>query len=476
MGSRVDQLTWFLIDAVLAASLVLTAVALVMVMTRQPVRRCALARGALLASLALIPLIGLRSITSLELARPIRFTLPWEWRAERWFPDRLTAMGQTGPGLSLAINHWVLRCLTWLALATAALKLAWLILGVWALRRVLHDSQEPSRATIALYQSIPFPRCRRPGLRVSSKVTRPALVGTLRPSILIPVELDRPETFEPLRLSLLHELVHARRRDPWFKMVSDLAQVIWFVLPPLWWIREQMRLDQEFLADQQAAIGFGPFGTYAASLVDLADASPRFEPILDRRQTGLGGPALSLRVLMLVRCPFPVEQRAPPWWCWAISTILVALTLIASSVTLQGRQPPAPRSFEPGLFQPAHGVFKLTRLSLAHPPTDPYPIPIKLPPRFDLTMDLWASSAATLAGVQVVGRPLSTARSNLAPSPRSLDGFHTVRVRLDPDGLQIRVDDRVVATERKPAPLPELLTIQTKTHQPILVRNLKLVW
>lgn len=477
MWSQVDQLAWFLIDAALAAFLVLTAVALAMVMTQQPLRRCALARGALLASLALIPLIGLRWAGPLEFTTPMGVVaLPWEWRAEYWFPDRLTVLGQSGPGLSLGFQEWALRYLVVLALATAAWKLAWLVLGVMVSKiEVLRHSRTPSRATQTLYQSIPFPGSSRPALRISSRVARPVLVGPWHPAILIPTELDQPGAAEPLRLSLLHELVHASRRDPWFRMLGDLAQVVWFALPPLWWIRAQMRLDQEFLADQQAAIRFGPFGTYAASLVDLAGPSPRSEPPLDRRKAGLGGPALSLRILMLVRCPFPIEPRAPLWWRLGVPPVLVALTLLASGLTLQRRQPSARPLPAPGVFQPAHGVFRLTRFSLANPTARPYPLPVKLPPQFDLTLEVWAESATSLANLRVIGQPL-TAGLVPSPSPRTVEGFSRVRIRRGPDGLRTWVNADEAPPAPNAGPLPDLLTIQARSREPILIRNLMLVW
>src|SRR4029079_15614907 len=111
----------------------------------------------------------------------------------------------------------------------------------------------------------------RRSLRWAPLRRRP-LLGALRPTILIPPDLDRPEAIERLRLSLVHELAHAERADPWFAWAGALAQAVWFPVPWVWWITRQMRLDQEFLVDRIAASEFGPFGSYATSLVELADA------------------------------------------------------------------------------------------------------------------------------------------------------------------------------------------------------------
>ena len=141
-------------------------------------------------------------------------------------------------------------------------------------------------------------------------------MGLLRPAILIPPGLDQPESAERLRLSLLHELAHAESLDHRFGPVANLAQAIWFFLPPVWWIRDQMKLDQEFLADRGAVDHFGTSGGYASSLVDLASSAlPASGGAAPAPDAPVGGPgvasALFQRVLMLLKCPF-ADRRADP--------------------------------------------------------------------------------------------------------------------------------------------------------------------
>src|SRR5262249_33441099 len=162
----------------------------------------------------------------------------------------------------------------------------------------------PSDPTRALYDALPYAgRGRRPRLRVASPLRRPVLVGFFRPAILIPPAMDWPGARERLRLSLLHELAHAERADSRFGLAGSLAQATWFFIPWAWWIRHQMRLDQEFLADRCASFGFGPFSDYASSLVDLADPGPSRQatgPAPASRPSTLwgAGSALFQRILM----------------------------------------------------------------------------------------------------------------------------------------------------------------------------------
>ena len=112
-------------------------------------------------------------------------------------------------------------------------------------------------------------------MRVSSAVQRPVLVGLLRTTILIPSSYEEPEaSAEFLKLSLLHELAHAEQSDPWFGTIASLAQSVWFFLPHVWWLRSQLMIDQEFMADHAASLRYGTSKGYAASLLSLADSRP----------------------------------------------------------------------------------------------------------------------------------------------------------------------------------------------------------
>ena len=119
-------------------------------------------------------------------------------------------------------------------------------------------------------------------VRVSSSVVeRPVLVGLRRTTILIPASYEEPEaSIEVCRLSLLHELAHAAESDAGFGTIASLAHSVWFFLPHIWWMRSQLMMDQEFIADHTASQRYGAPQDYAASLLSLADSRGirRYEP------------------------------------------------------------------------------------------------------------------------------------------------------------------------------------------------------
>jgi beta-lactamase regulating signal transducer with metallopeptidase domain len=139
---------------------------------------------------------------------------------------------------------------------------------------LIRNSRAPSVATQGIFDRLfagDERRRTRPALRVSSRVHHPVVVGFFWPTILVPSVYEEPGGDpELLRLSLLHEIAHANRRDPWFGTAASLAQTVWFFLPQMWWLRSQLMIDQEFLADRSAALRYGTTSGYAASLLSLA--------------------------------------------------------------------------------------------------------------------------------------------------------------------------------------------------------------
>lgn len=476
MWDGVDRLGGAVLDASLATTAWLGLIALAMVGCRQPVRRRVLARAALLGCLVLMPLAWLGPAPRIDLLGPLRA------------PTSPTAALTAGhfaamPSAWQVAGRWVPRLLTLLYLAGVVASLAWLLLGWWGLGWLARRSGMASSATRALYETLPFQGWRpRPRLRVASRPGRPVLLGVLRPLILIPPELDRPEAREPLRLSLLHELAHAERHDPWFNLAGSLAQAAWFFLPLVGWVRVRMRLDQEFLADRHAARGFGAVGAYASSLVALADAAaPPLggPPCLSGAAPSpgpVGGSPLFQRVLMLVRCPFPLESRLPITWRLLFPPAAALGMLVASGLSLRG---PEPVGSHPGPPQDSvPNAFQLPILRLAESwdqgAPRPYNLPLALPERFELTLEVFADLDA-LAEIRIVGHRIGWpwGFGATAPSPPQ---WHQVRLVRDTLGVVLWVDDIAMLAETEAGPASPWLSVQPAPRRPGLFRNLKLTW
>jgi hypothetical protein len=495
----VDRLSLLVFDASLSAATLLSLVAVLMLACRQPARRIRLARAAIICSLFIIPMIVFVPLPRFEPLAALRsagFFLP----PEAGGGELVSSPGASGeseyspeviPGPSWRI-HWpfstlrTIRFLTAFYLCGLAVGLALFVLGCWGVVWLTSRSHAPSASSLALYSSLPFVReARRPALRVATRIRRPVLLGTFRQTILIPIDLDSPDASAQLKLSLLHELAHSEGADHWFSVAGSLAQALWFFLPPLWWIRAQMRLDHEFLADRRAAGGFGPLRTYASSLLDLAnpesDANRAQAPQRPAGDSaGGGGSALFLRMLMLVQCPFRVEHRPPAWWCWALPATVVLAMLASSTLRLRFVDHAAHASNKPASnASTGRQIFRVARLTIperspnSHGRTPVFELPMRLPTYFDLSLDVWGD-VATIAQTRVVGLPLQLSdpanREVAAPA-----GWHSVAVSRGRSGISLRIDGHEIVCAAD-ASMTGWLSVEPAPDHPGRFQNLTITW
>ncbi len=367
--------------------------------------------------------------------------------------------------------------------AGVSVGLGWIALGLCGSAWLVSRSRTPSAMALAHHGPLAFGgRSKRPRLLVSDRTTRPVLVGCFRPSILIPPSLDDPEASDRLRLSLLHELAHAESFDLQFSTAATLAQAIWFFLPPVWWIRDQMKLDQEFLADRRAVDHFGTPDGYASSLVDLASPGEvgrdQGRPSTTGRPSPGGGSvvasALFQRVVMLLKCPFALEGRTPLWWRWSTAATLALATLAASCLTLRGlagwsNPPPSPTG-------QAARSFRLPQLVIGQREHDdqPFDLRFRLPDRFTLTFEVLAEPT-DLPGIEVLGHRLGPT-VDLDPTRTAYRLWHRVRITRAGGSEGVEVDDRPLAIDPSPARLAPWLTIRLSPGQTTRIRDLELEW
>lgn len=472
MGDLADRLGVLLLDGAIAATALLGVVALAMVLCGQPARRLVLARLAVLGSMLILPLAAFAPIPRFPVRAPI------------------AAFLETGPGPVLVepgdpSQAWPLprRLAVGLALGGMLIGVCGLILGAIGGRRLLRRTVEPAPETEAIFDVLPFDRRgRKPAVRVSATVRRPVLIGSLRPTILIPPDLEEPDQSESLRLALLHELAHAERLDPAFGLAGGVAASLWFFVPPMWWLRRQMRLDQEFLADRRASGQFGSGAEYATSLVGMAQVDPEAAraagPAAHRGNLAMS--ALVLRVLMLVRCPFPVESRAPRWWGVVCASALACGTVAASGLTIRivpgawGCAPPRREA------RAEHGSLQVHRLTVKAQPAGPdgrvppYTLLTILPRRFEMIVEVLANFE-DLPEIAIAGRRLVAPRRSPGED-FSTATYHKVRLVRDEGGLSLWVAGRLVAPSAKDGPIPRFLSLQPAPKLAGRYRNLFLTW
>ncbi len=241
-----------------------------------------------------------------------------------------------------------------------------------------------------------------------------------------------------------------------------------------------MRLDQEFLADRVAASRYGETISYASSLVALAQ-SPRewvanAEVQMPRQSSSIS--ALFQRVLMLVKCPFPVETHPPKWWLLTTIPLLTCLTVLASGLTLQGN-PDHRACASPHDANGGHGQIHFQKLAPETDPADERPAKTfnlldTLPPRFELEGEIWADPN-DLPGIAIAGRKLGPVPP-LPGSPALVEGYHKLRMVRDQQGISLWLNQQPIPHHPDDAPLPASLSVQLTPNRTIRFRDLRIAW
>src|SRR4029079_7597768 len=120
---------------------------------------------------------------------------------------------------------------------------------------------------------------------------------------------------------------HVEGRDAWTWNLACLAGLVLFYQPLFWWLRRQLRLCQDYLADARAAAA-GSAEDYAAFLVLLARAR-RSAPAVPALGIGERRANLQRRVIMLMQDHEPLERRCRAGWSLSAATAAAVVIVVA---------------------------------------------------------------------------------------------------------------------------------------------------
>ena len=126
--------------------------------------------------------------------------------------------------------------------AGMAIRLGWLAVGFWKLRRYRRHSQplEPAPAWSV-----------EASLRLSDQVASPVTFGWRRPVVLLPSAF--PAMDSRVREAILcHEVMHVRRGDWVFTVVEELVRAVFWFHPAIWWLLGEIGLAREQEVDRLA--------------------------------------------------------------------------------------------------------------------------------------------------------------------------------------------------------------------------------
>ncbi|MFZ0829178.1 MAG: M56 family metallopeptidase [Verrucomicrobiia bacterium] len=110
---------------------------------------------------------------------------------------------------------------------------------------------------------------------VTDRLTSPAVVGILVPTLVLPASLLTTIPAHQLQLILLHELAHIRRGDYLVNVLQLFAEAVLFFNPAVWWISRQIRQEREACCDAMAIALVDDRAEYARTLTQVAQQTLR---------------------------------------------------------------------------------------------------------------------------------------------------------------------------------------------------------
>jgi bla regulator protein blaR1 len=163
-------------------------------------------------------------------------------------------------------------------------------LGTWRrIRRVVLASRAIDLADVVMV----------PGIRVYAApgLLEPAVVGLVRPILLLPAGLARHLTASQLQAVIAHEIAHVRRRDNLTAAVHMVVEAVFWFHPLVWWIGARLVAERERACDEEVLRRFAP-RTYVDAIVSVCR---RYVDAPMACMSGVGGSDLPRRIEAIMR-------------------------------------------------------------------------------------------------------------------------------------------------------------------------------
>ncbi|MGQ0646318.1 MAG: M56 family metallopeptidase [Gemmatimonadaceae bacterium] len=173
-------------------------------------------------------------------------------------------------------------------------------------------------------------------LVASARVQVPAVIGWLRPVLLMPLSLETGLSTSELELLLAHELAHIRRHDYFVNVLQTIVETALFYHPAIWWVSRQIREEREHCCDDIAVEYCGDTKAYAEALVRLE----HFRRPVPALAAAASGGNLVRRIRRLIDGGSTHADARTRWT--ALPLAAAALTGIVGGTRVHAESRPAP--------------------------------------------------------------------------------------------------------------------------------------
>jgi beta-lactamase regulating signal transducer with metallopeptidase domain len=296
------------------------------------------------------------------------------------------SVSQTAPPLAPVKVY--LPALVWawfggvLALSIRSLG-GWAVAGRFARRHARAADAAWQERFSVLVQRMSITRPVR--LAVSALAQVPAVVGWMKPIVLVPAGVFANLPAEQIEALLAHELAHVCRNDYLANLLQTAAETLFFYHPAVWWVSRNIRNERENCCDDFAVRICGDTVAYVRALTGLEqmrDTTPHLA-------VAANGGSLVVRVERLLRANESTGRASTGW----IAAIGLAACLFAAGMAHNGM---AERRNLPGV-PPLPSIVAQADLGERAPEPAPAPTPSRPRPA---PRPMILARAATPAGPQ----------------------------------------------------------------------------
>jgi bla regulator protein blaR1 len=159
----------------------------------------------------------------------------------------------------------------------------------------------------------------------SALLETPAVIGWIKPVILVPACALTNLPPEQLEMILAHELAHIRRCDYLVNLLQTAAETLLFYHPAVWWVGRRIREEREHCADDLAVACCGDAVGYARALAELEQVRASVPAFA---MAATGGSLLARVRRLLASHPTGPEPRSG----WLFIAAILAISVLMCQV------------------------------------------------------------------------------------------------------------------------------------------------
>lgn len=161
----------------------------------------------------------------------------------------------------------------------------------------------------------------------SALVEVPAVIGWIRPLILLPASGLTGLSPRQLEAVLAHELAHVRRNDYLVNLIQSAIETLLFYHPAVWWVSRAIRAEREACCDEIAIEVCGGRLEYAKALTFMEEQRGRQ---LQLAVAANGGPLVD-RIRRLLGLSEPGDNRSAWWMLATVASGVLAMFAMSGS-------------------------------------------------------------------------------------------------------------------------------------------------